>query len=141
MTEMNASVPGPTRVPLEPTRGKDTGSCTSTWQCKIVGIDMDEGSIKTPIPKCRIYWCFCLGWSSNFVESESGQKHIVLNSCRIRSAIQLNTPRPTPSPPSQPKPNTVCRYFTVLWEGGEGWGRSERRERGASSQEGSKIPT
>jgi hypothetical protein len=23
---------------------------------------MDEGTIKTPIPKCRLYWCFCLGW-------------------------------------------------------------------------------
>ncbi len=22
---------------------------------------MDEGTIKTPIPKCRLYWCF-LGW-------------------------------------------------------------------------------
>jgi hypothetical protein len=22
---------------------------------------MDEGTLKTPIPKCRLYWTFCLG--------------------------------------------------------------------------------
>jgi hypothetical protein len=38
---------------------------------------MDEETIKTPIPKCRLYWCFCLGWCSNFVGSESGQKQSV----------------------------------------------------------------
>ena len=38
---------------------------------------MDEGTSKTPIPKCRLYWCFCLGWCSNFVGSESGQKQSV----------------------------------------------------------------
>ncbi len=36
---------------------------------------MDEGTLKTPIPKCRLYWSFCLGWSSNFVGSESGKVH------------------------------------------------------------------
>jgi hypothetical protein len=38
---------------------------------------MDEGNIKTPIPKCRLYRCFCLGWWSNFVGSEPGQKQSV----------------------------------------------------------------
>ncbi len=38
---------------------------------------MDEGTVKTPIPSCRLYWCFCLGWCSNFVGSESGQKQSV----------------------------------------------------------------
>ncbi len=23
---------------------------------------MDERTLKTPIPKCRLYWSFCLGW-------------------------------------------------------------------------------
>ena len=32
-------------------------------------LSMDEGIINTPIPKCRLYWCFCLGWCSNFVGS------------------------------------------------------------------------
>ncbi len=32
----------------------------------------DEGIIKTPIPKCRLYWCFCLGWCSNFVGRGEG---------------------------------------------------------------------
>ncbi len=39
--------------------------------------DMDEGTIKTPIPKCRLYWCLSLGWRNNFVGSESGQKQSV----------------------------------------------------------------
>jgi hypothetical protein len=35
------------------------------WTKELAG--MDEGTIKTPIPKCRLYWCFCLGWCSQFV--------------------------------------------------------------------------
>jgi hypothetical protein len=30
--------------------------------------------MKTPIPKCRLFRCFCLGWCSNFVGFEFGQK-------------------------------------------------------------------
>jgi hypothetical protein len=40
-------------------------------------VPIDEGTIKTPIPECRLYWCFCLVWCSNFVNSESGQKQSV----------------------------------------------------------------
>ncbi len=35
---------------------------------------MNEGTLKTPIPKCRLYWFFVGGRCSNFVGSESGQK-------------------------------------------------------------------
>jgi hypothetical protein len=38
---------------------------------------MDEGTIKTPISKCHLQWCLCLGRCSNFVGSESGQKQSV----------------------------------------------------------------
>jgi hypothetical protein len=64
--------------------------------------------------KCRLYWCFCSGWCSNFVGSESGQKQSV----KLLQNMVYNT---TQHPP--PHPNTVCS----LWEGGRGWGRSERR--------------
>jgi hypothetical protein len=39
---------------------------------------------------------FCLGWSSNFVGSESGQLQSV-NSCRIWCPTGLNTPHPLPN--------------------------------------------
>jgi hypothetical protein len=39
---------------------------------------MDEGTLKTPIPKCRLYWSLFFGvCCSNFVGSESGQKQSV----------------------------------------------------------------
>jgi hypothetical protein len=48
---------------------QDTAYSTGTFPL-IGSVPMDEGTIKTPIPKCRLYWCFCLGWCSNFVGSE-----------------------------------------------------------------------
>jgi hypothetical protein len=75
---------------------------------------MDEATIKTPIPKCRLYWCFCLGWCSNFVDSESGQKQSV----KLLQNMVYNT---TQHPP-QPSVYTVC----LLWEGG---GMGEVREK------------
>jgi hypothetical protein len=35
---------------------------------------MDEGTLKTPIPKCRLYWSIFWGRWSNFVGSKSVQK-------------------------------------------------------------------
>jgi hypothetical protein len=35
---------------------------------------MEEGTLKTPIPKCCLYWSFVWG---DFVGSESGQKQSV----------------------------------------------------------------
>ncbi len=40
---------------------------------------------------------FCLGGKRNFVGSESGQIHRVLNSCRIWSPTGHNTPQPLPA--------------------------------------------
>ncbi len=37
-------------------------------------MSMDEGTLKTPIPKCRLTGHSCLGWCSNLVGSESGQR-------------------------------------------------------------------
>jgi hypothetical protein len=71
---------------------------------------MDEGAIKTPTLKCRLYWCFSLGWCSNFVGSESGQKQTP-----AEYGLQHNSTPPLPPP----QPHTLG--------GGEGWGRSERR--------------
>ncbi len=31
------------------------------YVCQVHPISMDEGTIKPPIPKCRLYWCFLFG--------------------------------------------------------------------------------
>ncbi len=81
---------------------------------------MDEGTTKTPIFKCRLNWCFCLGWCSNFVGSGSGQKQsVILYSCRIWSTTQLNTPPPTA---------THCLHKQYIYFGKEG-GVGEVREK------------
>jgi hypothetical protein len=64
---------------------------------------MDEGTIKTPIPKCRLYCCFCLGWGSNFVGSESGQKQSV-KLLQNMATTQLNPP-------------THCLYILYVYFG------------------------
>ncbi len=111
---------------------------------------MDKGTLKTPIPSCPLHLSFCLGWFSNLVGSESGQKQSVkFLQNMVCSTIQ--------SPP--PQIHTVCILYTVQCTcslgRGEGGRRSERRySRGAtvhkyssfvhggnSSQAASKIQT
>jgi hypothetical protein len=58
---------------------------------------MDEGTTKTPIFKCRLYWYFCLGWYSNFVGSESGQKQ---SAKFLHKMVYKKTQHPPPPPPS-----------------------------------------
>jgi hypothetical protein len=55
---------------------------------------MDEGTKETSIPKCCLYWCFCLGWCSNFVGSESGQKQSV----KLLQNMVYNTTQHPPTP-------------------------------------------
>ncbi len=62
---------------------------------------------RNQFPKCRLYWCFCLGWCSSFVGSESGQKQSV----RILQNMVYNT---TQHPPS-PHINTVHCLWSVLY--------------------------
>jgi len=59
---------------------------------------------------------FCLGWSSNFVGSESGQKQSV----KLLQNMASNTTQYPPPPPSH-----TLSVYTVrsLWEGGVWWGR------------------
>ncbi len=82
---------------------------------------MDEGTLKTSIPKCYLYWSFLFGvvWCSNFVGSESGQKQSV----KLLQNMIYNT---TQHPPSPPQPQTVCKYCTFTLGRGGG-GRSETR--------------
>jgi hypothetical protein len=43
---------------------KFKGECVPPALCFVrskVGTIMDEGTRMTPISKCRLYWCFCLG--------------------------------------------------------------------------------
>ncbi len=69
---------------------------------------------------------FCLGWwCGNFVDSESGQEQSV-NSCRIWSTTQLNSPPPTP------QPHNACLYILYVYFGKGGRGEGGQREgRGA----------
>jgi hypothetical protein len=87
---------------------------------------MGEGTLKTPIPKCRLATCyshFCLGWCSNFVGSESGQKQSV----ELLHNMFCNTTQYPPLPPP-PQPHTVCTHCTfTLGRGGGG----QREGRGA----------
>jgi hypothetical protein len=79
-----------------------------------LGRPMDEGTKKTPIPKCRLYWCFCLGWCSNFVGSESGQKQSVK---LLQNMVYNTTQHLTPPPPSH-----TLSVYSLLWEGGRDGG-------------------
>ncbi len=85
---------------------------------------MDEGIIKTPIPKCRLYWCFCLEWCSNFVGSQkSGQKQSV----RLLQSMVYNTTQYPPPPPTA----TNCLYILYVYFrkwGSGGGGQREGRE-------------
>ncbi len=73
---------------------------------------MDDGTLKTSISKCRLYWSFCLGWWSNFVGSESGQKQSV--KLPAEYGLQHNS---TPPPPPD---SHILSVYTVhlVWEGG-----------------------
>jgi hypothetical protein len=86
---------------------------------------MDEGTIKTSISKCRLYCCFCLGCCSNLARDR------VINSCRIWSTTQLNTPLPH---------SLTQSLYTVrlLWEGGRRGVRGQREGRGATGHKRSR---
>ncbi len=80
---------------------------------------MDDGTIKTPIPKCRLHWCFCLGWCSNFVGSESGQKESV----KLLQNMVYNTAQHPPPPTA-----THCFYILYVYFG-KAQGVGEVREK------------
>jgi hypothetical protein len=94
---------------------------------------MDEGTMKTPILKCRLYWYFCLGWCSNFVGSESGQKQSVKLTPAEYGLTSYNTTQQPPPPHS----HTLSLYTVLYVYFGKGGRVGEVRERVG----GSKIPT
>jgi hypothetical protein len=67
---------------------------------------MDEGTIKSPIPKCRLYWSFLFG---NFVGSESGQKQSV-KLLHAEDGLQQNSTPPNPTA-------TYCLYTLYVYFG------------------------
>ncbi len=71
---------------------------------------MDEGTLKTPIPKCRLYWSFLFGVGGNFVGSEAGQKQSVTLLQNVVYITNLTTP---------PQPQTVCTVQYITMGGGE----------------------
>jgi hypothetical protein len=80
---------------------------------------MDEETVRTPIPKCRLYWCFCSGWCSKFVGSESGQKQSV----KLLQKMVYNT---TQHPPPPHPTATHCLYILYVYFG-KGGGVGEVR--------------
>jgi hypothetical protein len=80
-------------------------------------VQMEEGTIKTPVPKCRLHWCFCLGWRSNFVGSGSGQKQSV----KLLQNMVYNTTQHPPTPPPSPHSHTLSAFTVhLLCEAGRG---------------------
>jgi hypothetical protein len=69
---------------------------------------MDEGTIKKRVIKCRLYWRFCLGWRSNFVGSESGQKQ---SDKLLHNMVYNKTQDSHPLPPPTA---TQCLYIQRL---------------------------
>ncbi len=66
---------------------------------------------------------FCLGWCSNFVGSESGQKQSVK---LLQNTVYNTTHRPHPLPPA-----THCLYILYVYIGKRGGG-GQREGRGAT---------
>jgi hypothetical protein len=93
-----------------------SGSCT-TYSVPCYCRTMDEGTIKTSIPKCRLYWCFCLRWCSNFVGSASGQKQ----SGKLLQNMVYNTTQHHPTA-------THCLYIMYVYFG-KGGGVVKVREK------------
>jgi hypothetical protein len=65
---------------------------------------MDDGTLKTPIPKCRLYW--------SFAGSESGQKQVVK---LLQNMVYNTTQHPHPTPPTA----SQCLYI-YFGKGGRG---------------------
>jgi hypothetical protein len=94
---------------------------------------MDQGTIKTPIPKCRLYWCVFWG---GVAISESAQKHSVK---LLQNMVYNTTLHPLPPPPPTAK---HCLYILYVYFGKGGGVRKVREKvEGYSLQEWSKIPT
>ncbi len=66
---------------------------------------MDEGTIKTPIPQCRLYCVFLWGGCSNFVGSDSGQKQSV----KLLQNMVYNKTQHPPHPLPHCHTLSVCR--------------------------------
>jgi hypothetical protein len=65
---------------------------------------------------------FCLGWCSNFVVSESGQKQSI-------KLLQIMVSNTTQYPPPHPLPATHCQYILYFGFGkGGGVGEVNQRE-------------
>jgi hypothetical protein len=84
-------------------------------------VTMDEGALKTPVLNVVFTGNFCLGWCSNFVGPESGQKQSVK---LLQNMVYNTTQHPHLLPPQPP---TVCIYCAFLGRGGGG----QREGRGA----------
>ncbi len=105
-------------------RPPEKGNCIIhlSYFCREDGVQVQvrtEGTLKTPIPKCRLYWSFLLGVVKQFCRSESGQKQGVK---LLQNMVYNTTQHPRPTPQSH-----TLSVFTVhlVWER---WGGGEVRE-------------
>ncbi len=98
----------------------------TTQELKVtVGVTLTHGRRNckdTPVPKCRLFWCFSLGWCSNFV----GVLDLVRHSVKPLQNMVYNT---TQHPPPPPPTVTLC-LCTVLEFLNNLWGLGTKLEQG-----------
>ncbi len=95
--------------------------CVYTLHCCCCHVLMDEGTLKTPVPKCRLYGSFLFGVVKQFcrfwISSET--------ECKTPAEYSLQHNSKLPNPPQPPQPHTVCIYRTFSFFFGGGGGQRE----------------
>jgi hypothetical protein len=89
---------------------------------------MDEGTLKTPIPKCRLYWSFLFLGGKLLAGSESGQKK---NVKLLQNMVYNTTQHPTAT-------HGLYKHTVhLLWK----WRGREVREKVEGQQYTSRVPS
>ncbi len=99
---------------------------------------MDEGTLKTPIPKCRLFWSFLFGVVKQFI------RFWIWSETECKTPAEYDLQHNSTPPPPPPHSHTLS-VFTVhlVWEGGGvTWGgeRGEVREKVERHQHTNIVP-
>jgi hypothetical protein len=106
-------------------------NCTKQWLNT-----REEGTIKTPIPKCHLYCCFFWGGVKVLWVSKSGQKQSLKTPAEY-GRQHNSTPPPHPPPLHS---HTLSAYTVhLLWEGGRGGGCQREGRRATVHKRGRKY--